>query len=264
MPDLRGLLDEAAGHPRDLPDVAQIMRRGRRSRVRRRVGAVLLAVVASGGVLTGVGILGQPESPTIAQPAPMPSLEQARVIRQGQLEPGRYRGEVGGRAFVLEIDTDDWSVLAARPGWLALTYRQYVLHLQQWATVVPPSSPDGTAREPAPEDLVGWLQEHPRLAVQNVTPRVVGGLDGVALDIQVVAPLKDAPGECTSKACVLLATVAGADEAVDIEQGQRARLVVLGEPGQQVVLFYRAPEQEIPVLQRAVDPLLEGLRFDAS
>ena len=72
------------------------------------------------------------------------------------------------------------------------------------------------------------------------------------------------PGECTGSACVLLATVAGTEEAVDIEQGQLARLIVLGEPGQQVVLSYRAPEREFPVLQQAVDVLLQGLRFDTS
>lgn len=185
-------------------------------------------------------------------------------MREGQLEPGRYKGEVAGRSFVLELGNDDWSALTTRPTWLALDHQQYVLHLQQWATVVPPSSDDGTAREPVPKDLVGWLRANPRLAVQNATPLAVGGLDGVALDIRVVKALDVAPGECTGSACVLLATVAGTEEAVDIEQGQLARLIVLGEPGQQVVLSYRAPEREFPVLQQAVDVLLQGLRFDTS
>jgi hypothetical protein len=185
-------------------------------------------------------------------------------MRNGQLEPGRYQGDVGGRSFELELRTDDWSALTTRPTWLALTHRQYVLHLQQWAMVVPPWSDDGAAREPVPQDLVGWLQTNPRLAVQNATPLVVGGLDGVALDIRVVKPLDAAPGECTSSACVLLATVAGTNEAVDIEQGQVARVVVLGEPGRQVVLSFRAPEREFEVLRQAVDVLLKGLRFDTS
>jgi hypothetical protein len=262
MPDIRDLLDEAAGHPRDLPDVAEIMHRARPRRIRRRAGAAVLAVAASAGVVAGVVTVSKPDQPTIVQPGPSPGQEQARTIREGQLEPGRYQGEVRGRSFVLEVGNDDWSVLTTQPEWLALTHRQYVLHLQQWASVVPPSSDDGTARERVPEDLVGWLQANPRLAVQNATPLVVGGLDGVALDIRVVTPLEDAPRECTSSACVLLATIAGTDEAVDIEQGQLARLVVLGEPGQQLVLSYRAPERQFPVLDQAVDDLLKGLRFD--
>ena len=264
MPDLRDLLDDAAGHPRDLPDVAEIMRRARPRRVRRVAGAAILAVAASAGVVTVVSILSEPDPPGVVQPAPLPGEEKARVIREGQLEPGRYSSEVGGRSFVLELGNDDWSVLATRPTWVALTYQQYVLHLQQWATVVPPSSEDGAAREPVPEDLVAWLQANPRLSVQNPAPVTVGGLAGVALDIRVIDSLTAPPGECTSRACVVLATVAGSDEAVDIEGGQLARLVILGEPGRQLVLLYRAPERQFPALDQAVTDLLAGLRFEAS
>ena len=262
MPDLRDLLDDAAGDPRDLPDVAQIMRRARPRLIRRRAGAAMLAIAACAGVVTGVVTLSRTDPPAVVQPGPLPDQEQARTLREGQLEPGRYRGEVGGSSFVLELGNDHWSALTARPTWLALTYQQYVLHIQQWATVVPPSSDDGTDREPVPEDLVGWLQTNPRFAVQNATPLVVGGLDGVALDVRVVRPLDKAPAECTSSACVILATVAGTDESVDIERGQLARLVVLGNHGQQLVLSYRAPEREFPVLDQAVDALLHGLHFD--
>jgi len=264
MPDLRDLLDDAAGHPRDLPDVARIMRRARPHQMRRRIGAAVLAVALSAGVLTGVVVFSEPDRPQVVEPGPLPGQGQVRPIREGQLEPGRYRGEVGGRSLVLELGNDDWSVLATRPQWLALTHLQYILHLQQWATVVPPGSDDGTGRDPAPADLVGWLQANPRLSVQNTTAVVVGGLDGISLDVRVTTPLADPPGECTSQACVVLATVAGTDEAVDIEQGQLARLVILGEPGRQLVLHYRAPERQFPVLDQAVDDLLAGLRFDAS
>ncbi len=264
MPDLRDLLDEAAGQPRDLPDVAMIMRRARLRRVRRRVGAAALATALAAGVLTGVLALAEPHRPQVVEPAPLPGQGQSRPIREGQLEPGRYRGAVGGRPFVLQLGNDDWSVLASHPQWLALTHLQYVLHLQQWVTVAPPSSDDGTARDAAPADLVGWLQANPRLSVQNPTAVVVGGLDGVALDVRVIKPLADPPGECSSQACVVLATVAGSDEAVDIEVGQLARLVILGEPGRQLVLLYRAPEHQFAALDQAVDDLLTGLRFHAS
>ena len=262
MPDLRELLDDAAGRPRDLPDIARIMRRARPRRIRRRAGAAVLAVAASAGVVTGVATWTQPGPSGVVQPGPPPAGVPAHTLREGQLEPGRYQGEVGGRSFVLELKNDDWAALTVRPTWLALTYRQYVVHFQQWATVVPPSSDDGAARQPAPEDLVSWLQKNPRLAVQNVTPVTVGGLDGLSLDVRVVRPLDVTPSECTSNACVLLATVAGTDEDVDIEQGQMARLVVLGGPGRQLVMSYRAPEREFPVLDQAVDVLLDGFVFD--
>jgi hypothetical protein len=264
MPELRDLLDDAAGNPRDLPDIAMIMRRARPQLVRRRVGAAAAALAVAAVVVSGVIVLAEPDTPGVVQPAPPPGDRRARPVRQGQLEPGRYEGTVGGRHFLLTTGNDNWSVLTARPSWLALTYRQYILHVQQWADVVPPASTDGTGRAPVPADLVDWLEAHPRLAVREVGPVTVGGLAGVALDIRVLRPLALPPGECTSKKCVLLATVAGAGEAVDIEQGQRARLVVLGEPGNQVVLSYRAPEREFAVLDQAADVLLSGLEFDGS
>jgi hypothetical protein len=165
---------------------------------------------------------------------------------------------------VLAVGNDEWSVMTARPEWLALTYRQYVLHVQQWGDVVPASSTDGSGREPVPDDLVAWLEAHPRLSTRDLGPVALGGLEGVAIDVRVVRPLDVAPRECTSKRCVLLATVSGAGEAVDIEQGQRARLMVLGDPGNQLVLSYRAPEREFPVLERAARVLLSGLDFDGS
>src|SRR6478609_3591803 len=103
MPDLRDLLDDAAGQPRDLPDVAEIMRRARPRRVRRVAGAAVLAVAASVGVATGVIALSEPDPPSVVQPVQRPGQEQARAVREGQLEPGRYRGEVSGRSFVLEL-----------------------------------------------------------------------------------------------------------------------------------------------------------------
>ncbi len=262
MPNLRDLLDDAAGQPRDLPDFAEIMRRARPRQVRRRAGVATVAIAMFACVVAGVVTLPTFDQPTVVQRDPSPGPNKAVSMREGQLEPGRYQGEVGGRSFVLELGNDDWSALTIRPEWLALTHQQYVLHLQQWASLVPPTSDDGTAREPVSGDLVGWLQANPRLSVQNATPLVVGGVDGVALDIRVLRPLTEAPAECTSSSCVLLATIAGTEEAVDIEQGQLARLVVLGEPGRQLVLSYRAPERRFPVLEQAVADLLAGWRFD--
>jgi hypothetical protein len=263
MPELRDLLDDAAGNPRDLPDIALIMRRARPHLVRRRVGAAVAALAVSAVVVTGAVVVAEPHTRGVVEPAP-PGEGRVRPVREGQLEPGRYEGTVGGRPFLLTIGNDEWSVLTARPSWLALTYRQYVLHVQQWADVVPPASADATGREPVPADLVDWLETHPRLAVREVGPVSVGGLTGVALDIRVLRPLAVPPGECTSNECVILATVAGADEEVDLERGQRARLVVLGDPGNQVVLSYRAPEREFAVLDQAAVVLLSGLEFARS
>jgi hypothetical protein len=45
--------------------------------------------------------------------------------------------------------------------------------------------------------------------------------------------------------------------------GQRARFLIVGQSGQQLLIFYRAPEREFSVLDQAVQELLAGLRLTA-
>src|SRR5918993_193162 len=137
MRDLRDLLDDAAGNPPDLPDIEMIRRRARPSLVRRRM-AVVAGVVALGlagliGVDAGLGLIG-------------------------------HGHEVGRYAFVLRTRSDEWSVLVARPDWLALTYRQYTLHVQVWGGVLSPEADRVGSLEPAPADLAPWIAGNPRLS----------------------------------------------------------------------------------------------------
>jgi hypothetical protein len=63
---------------------------------------------------------------------------------------------------------------------------------------------------------------------------------------------------------VVLGRVAGDGEPVDLEVGQRARFIILGPAGHQLVVFYRAPDKEFTVLDGAVQELLAGLRLETS
>jgi len=73
MPDLRTLLDEAAGNPPDLPDLVAIRQRGDVLRTRRRVrwaaGAVAAAVLVGGTALS----VDQGHRDRLLVPAPQPS-----------------------------------------------------------------------------------------------------------------------------------------------------------------------------------------------
>jgi hypothetical protein len=63
---------------------------------------------------------------------------------------------------------------------------------------------------------------------------------------------------------VVLARIAGVGELVHIESGERARVLVLGDPGDQMVVTYRAREDEFAVLDQAARELLSGLRLTPS
>jgi hypothetical protein len=61
---------------------------------------------------------------------------------------------------------------------------------------------------------------------------------------------------------VVLARAGGDGELVDLEVGQHTRFLVVGPPGDQLVVFYRAPERQFAVLDDAVAELFAGLRLE--
>jgi hypothetical protein len=266
MRDLRELLDNAAGDPPDLLDIEMVRQRARPRIIRRRAASIaaLMAVGVAG--LAGISIFYDgvdQDRGRVVQPA-TPSLEPtAQTIRPGQLEPGTYRGQVGAYSFVLDTYYDEWKVSVDRPEWVAFTYRQYVLHLQTWGSVVPPDSTHAGASQAVPADVAQWLGSHPRLSAGPAVRTVVGGLAAAQVDTRVVTPLENPPGECSGRQCVVLARVAASAELVDVPMGQRARFLIVGQSGQQLLIFYRAPEREFSVLDQAVQELLAGLRLTA-
>src|SRR5215207_9186080 len=201
MRDLRDLLDDAAGDPPDLPDIEMIRRRARPSLVRRRMvvvaGVVALGLAGLVGVDAGLGLIGDDRQDVVVQPPPPPPpppAPEGRPIGQGQLEPGFYRGEVGRYAFVLQTRSDEWSVLVARPAWLALTYRQYTLHVQVWGGVLSPDADTVGSLQPVPADLAPWIATNGRLSTSAAGTVDVGGIAATALDARVIRPLENPPG----------------------------------------------------------------------
>jgi hypothetical protein len=264
MPELGELLHGAAGDPPDLPDVDAILRRARPRVIRRRIAfgvtavAVALALFAgTSAVLTELGVVHV----DAVHPAPAPS-PPGETLREGLLEPGTYAGTVGPYDVRIETRDDVWGASVVEPDWLALTFRQYVLHLQVWDSIVPPAA-EATRRQEPPADLVAWLVANPRLSTSAPTRVELGGIPATQVDVRVVEPLSPTPRECTAR-CVVLGRVAGDGELVDVEVGQRARFLVLGPAGRQLVVFYRAPEKELAVLDGAVQELLAGLRLEPS
>jgi hypothetical protein len=266
MPELGELLRRAAGNPPDLPDFEMIQRRARPRIIARRVaaGAVTLAVGLACWAGTAA-VLGDPggEGVDVVDRVPVPTAIPPVALRKGLLEPGTYAGRVGAYDVLLERNDDNWGAEVVEPDWLALTYRQYMLHLQTWDGVVPPSSSDGSGRQEVPGGLVAWLVDNPRLSASEPIDVEVGGVQATQLDVRVVMPLETTPSECTGP-CVILARVASDGELVDLEVGQRARVLILGPLGQQLVVFYRAADDEFAVLDSAVQALLADLTLKTS
>jgi len=266
MPDLRELLHLAAGDPPDLPDFESIQRRARPRIIRKRVAAAAISLAVCLAAWPGtVFVLENLDERRVdaVDHAPDPTGTPSKALREGLLEPATYGGKVGRYDVLLETRNDAWAAAVVNPNWLALTYQEFVLHLQLWESVVAPAADDASARQDPPADMVSWLAAHPRLSTSAPVKVRVAGLTATQLDVRVVKPLSVTPGECTGR-CVLLGRVAGDGELVDLEVDQRARFLVFGPSDHQLVVFYRAPERRFAVLDGAVQALLAEMRLEIS
>lgn len=258
MRDLYDVLDAAAGHPRDLPDMEAIRRRARPHVLKRRGAAVVTVLAVTIGSIGGLySVLGNRDAAQVVSPA-----ENLGVpLRPGQLEAGQYWAQSFRYPFTFATNDDSWSVVSVHPTWVALAYRQYLLHFQVWGSVADPGAAGIGSRQPLPPELTTWLSAHPRLSGSRPTAVQLGEATGSRIDVQVIRPLRRTPDECGGQPCVILGFVAGRGEPVDVETGQRARFFVIGRPGHQMVVSYRSPETEFPQIEAAADELLATVQF---
>jgi hypothetical protein len=107
----------------------------------------------------------------------------------------------------------------------------------------------------APEDMVGWFQQHPHLKTSKPEPVTVGGVKGVQFDVVVEVP-EDYSGVCGSDCVGLFRLSSGI--RVSLFEGDKVRLIVLDDvKGETVTLGFvsRATEFDefAPEAQKVID-----------
>jgi hypothetical protein len=118
--------------------------------------------------------------------------------------------------------------------------------------VFDPSQPN--ERVPAPDDILAWLQEHPRLDTEEPSRVSVGGVDGRQFDA-----ISDRPIDakiCAEPCTPLFAFGDGNDFWVG--ESEKYRFVVLEDvEGETVTIFFGGPavefEELLPKAQKVVD-----------
>ena len=95
MPDLRTLLDQAAGNPPDLPDLAAIRERGQFLKSRSRIRWAVAAAAASFLVAVGAGaVLQDSHRDTMPAPQPTQSRTQLTVTNACAVQTSPPRGTI--------------------------------------------------------------------------------------------------------------------------------------------------------------------------
>ena len=107
----------------------------------------------------------------------------------------------------------------------------------------------------APEDLVGWFQEHPYLKTSKPESVTVGGVEGEQIDMVVEVP-EGYYGACGSE-CMDIYWLGGG-ETMAWEDGDRVRIIVLDVKGETVTVDSSVSEANefdkfMPEAQKVVD-----------
>jgi hypothetical protein len=218
-------------------------RRRRMVRQALRLGLVVTIVVLA------LSACGGGEKQQESRPRPLPEEQQ-------ELRPGVYRSEEFKPSFSFRVGegwstspperSDDLFIVHGETSGLGFVNAQEVYKPTRTGT--------GNVVD-APEDMVGWFQQHPHLKTSKPEPVTVGGVKGVQFDVVVEVP-EDYSGVCGSDCVGLFRLSTGI--RVSLVEGDKVRLIVLDDvKGETVTLGFvsRATEFDefAPEAQKAID-----------
>jgi hypothetical protein len=270
-----GVLVAPGGQPEETEAVAAMERApgrvpDRRSQV---VGGLCVVVVLALvlGIVTRSG--DDPEAATPAAPVatgPPQPLPQAA----GPLAPGRYRTATLQPPIDLSVDSG-WALgepeaadvlFLKRTGGERPAAELTVLSVDR---VFPgdrtyQSAADYVAAgagEPAPPNLLAWLQRHPRLKVSTPSETRVGGVDAIRVDIEAGSPYRSevCVGQCV--ALFQLRAEPGKYRLVKLDQGETMRLYIVQVAGRTVVVSVVVPTEALGSVTHSVDAVVKTIAF---
>ena len=216
-----------------------------------RLGVVLAFVALA------VGACGAPDEE--AKPRPLP--EERRELRPGDYRTDEFEPPFSfrvGEGWTNEAPEMSDALLLTRghERWLGFANVQEVFVYKPTKT----SSPNVVG---APENMVGWFQEHPQLRTSEPERLEVGGIEGTRFDAVVGDLPGDYFGECGS-GCVDLFRVGGA-YPVYLWEEDRASFVVLEDvEGETVTVGVFSPAAEFDDHAPEAQEVLDTVRWRES
>ena len=218
------------------------------------VGRVLSLGLLVVLVVLALSACGGDEKKAKARPLP----EEPKALR-----PGTYRSEEfkpslsfhvgkGWSSTPLEEASDVLAIARGQTAGLGF------VNLQE---VYKPTKTGSAIVVDAPEDMVGWLQQHPYLQTSNPEPVTVGGVKGVEFDVVVGDLPKGYNPTCSSiidnPNCVDLFRLS-TGEPIFLAEGEKIRFIVLEDvEGETVTIGFFSPASEfeefVPEAQKVID-----------
>jgi hypothetical protein len=217
-------------------------------------GALMVVILA----LTACGSGSSQQEEAKVRPLP----EAGQPMRPGEYRPGEFEPSLSFRVGKGWSTFDPIASVAfalssqGETRWVGFTNVQEVHK--------PPAKGTSTGESTvvkAPEDLVGWFQDHPYLKTSKPQSVTVGGVKGKQFDVVVEVP-EGYYGECGSD-CMDIYRLNG-EETVGFEDGNKTRIIVLEDvKGETVALDIGVSEASefdefMPEAQKVVDTVKWG------
>jgi hypothetical protein len=213
---------------------------------------VVLAVSACAGGGAGGG--GQQQ----AKARPLP--EYAQDLRPGEYHTKVFKPPLSfsvGKGWALECPEAPDYVCLLPPGEEA---EFKFLNVQK---VYKPSTQITFEATPAPEDLVGWFQQHPYLETDKPEPVTVGGAKGQQFDVVVGDRPESYEGLC-GPSCVDLFRLSDGDVWA-LEDGNKARVTVVEDvQGETVTIVFGASGAKFDEFAPEGQKVVESLKWTGS
>ena len=223
----------------------------RRRMVKRQALRLVLLVTI---VVLAMSACGGGEKQQESRPRPLPEEQQ-------ELRPGVYRSEEFEPSLSFRVGkgwtnlppelSDDLDIVQGETRGIGFFNPQEVYKPTRTGT--------GNVVD-APEDMVGWFQQHPHLQTDTPEPVTVGGVKGVQFDVVVEVP-EDYSDVCGSDCVGLFRPSTGF--RVSLFEGDKVRLIVLDDvKGETVTLGFGSPATEFdefaPEAQKVIDTVEWG------
>ena len=223
----------------------------RRRMVSQALGLGLLAAL----VVLALSACGGGEKQQESRPRPLP--EEPKALR-----PGEYRTEEFKPSFSFRVGKG-WSStpLEASDGLFIARGETKGISFVNAQEVYEPTKTGTPNVVDAPEDMVGWFQQHPHLKTSKPEPVTVGGVKGVQFDVVVEDLPEDYSGVCGSDCVGLFRLSAGFP--ISLVEGEKVRLIVLKDvKGETVTLGFVSLATEFdefaPEAQKVIDTVKWG------
>jgi len=145
----------------------------------------------------------------------------------GPILEGKYATEEFEPAFSFRIEERGWQMpFPEEQNSLGIGTRSSSIVFLNVPRVYDPNELRQETQEPAPEDMVAWIEHHPWLEASTPRPASVGGIEGQQIDVTAARLPKDPPQVCGGP-CVLLFAWDNLSSPFWIALDEKIRFVIL-------------------------------------